>query len=115
MRIAGPSSRFPRKDIRAVDAVFAGGGFLRRGAEAIEPFQDRNRLEPHSFENLDHLCLRQSAGDSTCPEVDVPPRVFGEFDVKKDIGQVQAAAGLEHTHDFVEGALFFGNEINDPV
>jgi len=75
-----------------MDAVLPGGGFLRCGAEAIEPFQDRDRLEPHSFENLDHLCLRQSAGDSTCPEVDVPPRVFGEFDVKEDIGQVQAAA-----------------------
>ena len=38
--------RFAGEDVNTAHAVFAGGPFFRRGAEAIEPMGDAHLVEP---------------------------------------------------------------------
>ncbi len=44
---------FPGKDVNPAHAVFAGGTFFRRGAEAIEPMGDAHLVEPDPPQDLD--------------------------------------------------------------
>jgi hypothetical protein len=59
--------RLPGEDVNAAYAVFASGPFFSCGPEAIEPMRDAHFVEPDPPKNLDQLCLRQSAGNSTRP------------------------------------------------
>jgi len=105
----------PRKDVGAMDAVFPGCSLLGGRPEAIKSFQDADLFKPHPLEDVDHLCLRQSAGNSTRPEVDVSPSVFREFDIQQDVGHLKSATRPEHAHDFREGALLLGHEIEHAI
>jgi hypothetical protein len=53
------------------DAIFLRDPFFRRPAEALEAFVHHNVLESDLCQQCDELCLRQSAGDSTGPQIDV--------------------------------------------
>src|SRR5438093_467328 len=92
--------RLPRVGIHAQHAVFPCDMFLRRATEAIEPFPDSDAAEPDVLKHAKKLCLRQSAGDSTGPEVDVTPDRFRELARHDDIAIQELPAGLEHAKDF---------------
>src|SRR5262245_41068287 len=75
--IAFTSTRLSGVDVHPDDAVFQGRAFLGRAAKTIEALFDDDIFEPEMPEKRDKLCLRQSAGDSTGPEIDVLSDVFG--------------------------------------
>jgi hypothetical protein len=58
-------------DIQAFDAVLTRDPFFRRVAERIEILGDANGAEADIRQQRGQLCLRQSTGDSTRPQVDV--------------------------------------------
>ncbi len=74
---------------------FACGFLFGSGAEGIETFDDPNVLKTQFRQHCEHLCLRQSTGDSTRPQVDVSASVLADFHVHSDIRQLQAAAGAK--------------------
>ena len=74
--------------------VVAGCLLLRGRAEAIKMRRDPDVLQADLRQIPNQLCLRQSAGDSTGPEIDVAAGVLGECDIQRDIGQVKAASRL---------------------
>lgn len=83
--------QFARKHVHSVHAKFAGSPLLGCRAEAIKPRGDTNDFQTDLRQTSNQLCLRQSAGDSTGPQIDVAAGVLGEFHVNRYIGQVQAA------------------------
>jgi hypothetical protein len=74
--------------------VLAGCLLLGCRAEAIKTRRDTDVLQAYLRQILNDLCLQQSAGDSTGPEIDVAAGVLGEFDIQGNIGQVKAASRL---------------------
>ena len=50
--------------------------------------RDANLLKTQVLQERHELCLRQSAGDSTGPQVDVPANVLAEFTIEHDIGKL---------------------------
>jgi hypothetical protein len=113
--LADVALRFAGKYIHAVYAVSTRSPLLRGCAEAIKPAGEGDVLQPDLGQISEELCLRQSAGDSTCPQVDIAADVLREFHVQRDVGQVQATSGLKHAHNFREGAFFLGDQVEYPV
>lgn len=65
------SSTRRRVDVDADHAVLPCGPFLRRALKTIESLYDTDVGESHAPQHFDKLCLRQSTGDSTRPEIDI--------------------------------------------
>jgi hypothetical protein len=61
------------------------------------------------------LCVRQSAGDSTGPQVDVAANILPEFGVEHNIGKLEATAGAQDAADLGERFLFLGGEAERPL
>ena len=81
-------------DIDAHDTVFRGDSFLRRASKAVESLIQHDTSEPDVREERDELCLRQSAGDSTGPEVDVASDGFRQLVGDDNVAIEELAAGL---------------------
>jgi hypothetical protein len=75
------SNRFSRKHVNSVHSIFTCGLLLRGGPKAIETRGDPNILKADLRKIVDELCLRQSAGDSTGPEIDIAAGVLREFNI----------------------------------
>ena len=80
------SSGLVRKHVDAVDAEFACCLLFRCRAETVKPRRDVHVFEADPSQIVNELCLRQSAGDSPRPQIDVAADVFGEFHVQRNIG-----------------------------
>ena len=77
--------RFTRKHVYPVHSVLAGCLLLRGRAEAIKPRSDLDFLQASLRQVRNELCLRQSTGDSTGPQIDVAAGVLGEFHIEGNI------------------------------
>src|SRR3990172_979028 len=84
------------EDVDADDAVLPSGAFLRRPREAVKVLAHLHRAEPGRSQDLGKLCRRQSAGDSTRPEIDVAPDRLGQLAGNDDVGVEEGAAGFQH-------------------
>ena len=104
-----------RKHVYTVDAVFASCLLLRCCPEAIKTSGDPNLLQPNLRQVLHELCLRQSAGDSTGPKVDVSAGVLGELNIESDVRKVKASARFQYSDDLCKSAILLWNEVKDAV
>jgi len=86
--------RLARKHVNPMHSVLAGGLFLGSRAEAIETRSDTDVFQTDPGQIPDELRLRQSAGDSTGPQIDISAGILRELDIKGNIGQVKASARL---------------------
>ena len=77
--------RFDAWTLRPADAILAGHPLLRGALERIKPLTDLNGLESDVLEQPQELCLRQSAADSTGPQVDVSPYGFRQLRRDRDV------------------------------
>jgi len=73
---ADRSSIFQGEQIDPDDSVLASRVFLFCVSERIETVRDSHSREPSGLERPNNLCLQQSTGDSTGPEIDVLARVI---------------------------------------
>lgn len=88
------SNWFSRKSVDTVHSILARRPLLRSRPKAIKTRRDTDLLKADLRQIFNELCLRQSAGDSTGPQIDIAAGILGEFHIQGDIGQVQAAARL---------------------
>src|SRR5579864_4430601 len=86
-----------RMDIHTHDAVLAGGPFLGRATETVEALADLDLPEPDRAQDVQKLCHRQSAGNSTRPEVDITPARLIEVNAEHDVAVEELASGHQHT------------------
>src|SRR6266511_3370857 len=96
-------------------SVFACCLLFGSSAEAIEALNDTCGLQPVMGQGGNELCLRQSAGNSTDPEIDVAAYVLRKRRVYSDIAEVETPARLEDTRNFFERLLLFGNQVQHAV
>ena len=108
-------TRLARKHVYTVDAVFASCLLLRGCPEAIKTTGDPNLLQADLRQVFHELCLRQSAGDSTGPKVDVSAGVLGELNIESDVRKVKASAGFQYSDDLCKSAILLWNEVKDAV
>ena len=96
-------------------SVFARCVLFGCSAEAVEALNDGYVFQPVMGQGGNKLCLRQSAGDSTDPEIHVAANVLRKGRVYGDIAEVEPASWLEDTRDFLERLLLFGNQIQHAI
>ena len=110
-RSAATSSR----QIDANDTVSPRGLLFRRPGKAIEFFGDSDVGKTRVLEHRDQLCVQQSTGDSTGPEVNVFPCVLGQFHAHHDVRDLQAAPRLQDAPNFGDRRCLFSDEIQNAV
>src|SRR5215469_6120860 len=96
------------KDVHAMHTILAGCSLLGSGAKTIKLRRDADLLQTDLAQIRNNLCLRQSAGDSTCPEINIAQGILRQWDIQGDIGEMQTPTRLEYPYDFGEAAFFFG-------
>ena len=97
--------------VHAPDPVLTRHALFRRTAERIEVLGNASGTEADSLQQRDELCLRQSAGDSTGPQIDVPPDRFGQLTSHDDVRIEELATRCEHAEDLPERLLLVRREI----
>ena len=80
--------------VYSVHSVLARCLLLGGRTKAIKTRCDPDLVQANLCQVCYELCLRQSAGDSASPEINIPARVLGKFYIEGNIGQMQAAARL---------------------
>ena len=88
------SNRFSRKHVDSVHSILTRRLLLRGRPKAIETRGDTDILKADLRQIVNELCLRQSAGDSTGPEIDIAAGILREFNIQGNVRQVKAAASL---------------------
>ena len=81
--VTAPLTRLAGVNIHADDTVLLGHPLLGGPSKTIEAFLHDDIVEAEMPEKRDKLCLRQRAGDSTGPQIDVAPnrlRQLGRHD-----------------------------------
>src|SRR6516162_807955 len=101
--------------VYCVHTVLARCLLLAGRTKAIKTRCDPDLVQANLCQVCYELCLRQSAGDSAGPKVDVATSLFGEFDIERNVGQVEASARLQHTPDFCKPPCLFRHEVEHTI
>lgn len=109
------SLRSHRREVHADDAVSAGRAFFGGAVETREPRRNPRLGEPGGLKCCNELCFQQSACDSTGPQVDVTQRLVREHLADHDVGDLDAAPGLEDAGDLGDCAVLVRYEIEHAV
>src|SRR5438128_10377127 len=104
---AAAASHAESRHIHASDAECPCRLFFGCAAKAVVGVSDPNVYEPDCHERVDELCLRQSAADSTGPQLDIAPDLWRELHTGHDVGDLDASAWPQHPREFCEGPVFF--------
>jgi hypothetical protein len=91
--------RFLCEDVHAHDSVLAGNALLARAAERIEPLADLDAAKADLAEHRNELSLRESAGNSTRPEVDVLADPLGELARDYDVRVQESPTRFQDAED----------------
>ena len=113
--IVPPLSRFPGEQVGSAYSELPCRLLLGGCPEGVEPGGDPHILESQTNPDGDELCLRQSAGDSTRPQVDVRPDVLAQVGLNHNVGELQPAARPQHAGNLSEGYLLFRHQVQDPI
>jgi hypothetical protein len=73
------------REIDADDPVPPGSSLLRRRPEAVKAMRNPYVRETRLFERRNQLCFQQSTGDSTGPQIDIPPRLLWQLDAEHNV------------------------------
>ena len=73
--------RFAGKYVYAVYTILSSCPLLGRTTEAIKSCSDTNLLQTNLGQIWNDLCLRQSACNSTCPQINVSEGLLREFNI----------------------------------
>ncbi len=99
----GLGGSFPRPEGDAYRAEVGGATRLWRTTEDVRAPTDREAHEPCRHDRGRQLCLQQSAGNSTSPEVNVLFCLLGHRLLHQDIADLEAATRLEHASHLAQG------------
>jgi len=101
--------------VSAADAIFPGCILFRCATKAVKVCRYADVLKPQVAQERYELCLRQSAGDSTRPQVYVTANAFVELGIENDICKLQSSTRAQHAVDFSERFLFLRDQIEHAV
>ena len=107
--------RLAGEEVCSADAILPGSPFLRRTAKAIEMGHHADLREAEINQERHELCLRQSAGDSTGPKIDVAPDVIAEFGIDDDVAKLKPSARTRDPPNLSERSVLFGNQVEHAV
>ena len=107
--------RFTSEYVYSVHPVLARCLLLGGRTETIKARCDPDLVQANLCQIFYELCLRQSAGDSAGPKVNVAAGLFGEFDIERNVSQVEASARPQHTPDFGKPPCLFRHEVEHTV
>jgi hypothetical protein len=103
------------RQIDSDDSVPLGRTFLGCTGEAIEPIEKAYSRETGGLEDADELCIQQSTGDSTSPQVDVSKGAVGQNFANDDVGDLGATATFQHPCDLADGPCFVRHKIEHAI
>jgi hypothetical protein len=106
---------FAREHIDAVHTKPTRRLLLGCGAKTVKTLRDVHVLTTDALKVGHELCLRQSAGNSTGPQIDVAASVLGKLDIQGNVSQMQTAAGLQDADDLSEALLLLGDQVQYAV
>src|SRR6266542_4477487 len=104
-----------RVDVDACHAILARHLLLGRALERIEPLSDLDAVESDVLEQPQELCLRQSAADSTGPQIDVAPYGIRQLRRDHDVRIEEATTRAEDPQHLGEGAPLVGREVQHAI
>ena len=107
--------RLPCTEIDSHGAELCGARRLWRAGEDLGAPGDLEIDEPGRDNRCLKLCLQQSAGDSTLPEIDVLFAFVRDCFLHEDVADLKATARLEHARHFLQSGKFVGKEIEHAV
>jgi hypothetical protein len=102
-------------DVHTRDTVLTRDPLFRRAAEGIEVLGNANGSETDRLQYHDELCLRQSAGDSTSPEINIAPDRLGQFVCDDDVPVEELTTRLENPKHFGECLSLIWGQIQHAV
>jgi hypothetical protein len=108
--------RFVRRDIHSLRTERRGARCLRSvGERVVAPFAEGDPLEAGVADNLCQRCLRQRAGNSPGPEIEVVSGLVSHVPLDDDVGDLHSATRLEHPQDLGEHRLLVRRQIDHAV
>jgi hypothetical protein len=113
--LPSPSTRLAGGDIHADDAVFRGDPLLGGASKTIEALLYDDIAEAEVPEQRDKLCLRQSAGNSTGPQIDVAANRFRQLGCDDNVSIQELSSWLENPEDLAEGPIFIRRQIQHAI
>ena len=114
-RSPGSSPRLAGVDIHADHAVLPGHAFLGGLPKTIETLLDRDVVETKLRKKDEKLCLRQSAGDSTGPQIDIAANRLRQLGGADDVAVQELATRPENPEDLTERLILVRREIQHAV
>ena len=108
-------ARLSRAEVDSQRAELRGARGLRCASIDVAAPGDLEIHEPRRDDGCLQLCIQQSAGDSTLPEIDVLLALFRYCLLHHNVADLKATARLENTRHFLESGKLVGKEVEDPV
>ena len=99
----------------AIDLEQPGFAFAPGATERVDRGSYHDTFEPAFLKHLPPACARQATGNSIGPKVDVADRCFRHGLARRDIGELQASARLQHPRDLTKDAALVGAKVDDAV
>ena len=81
------------EQVSSTNAVLPGRVFFRGATKAVEVGRYAYILKSQVAQDRDELCLRQSTGDSTSPQINVAANVFAEVRLDHYVSKLEPSAG----------------------
>jgi hypothetical protein len=89
-----------RKRIDSDDTILSSNILLACTAERIEALAHGNVAETDSAQKIDEFSLRESAGNSASPKIDISSCRFGKFASDDDIAIKEPSTRLKNAKHF---------------
>lgn len=106
---------FAGEYVGSANSVFQRSVFFLGGPEAVEVGCYAYILKTEVAQERHELCLRQRAGDSTSPQVDIATNFVAEFRVEHYVCKLQPTARPQHAADLGKSSLLFWDQVEDAV
>ena len=107
--------RFSCAEVDSERAELRGARGLGRASVNLGAPRDLEIHEARRYHRCFKLCVQQSAGDSTLPEIDVLLALFRHCFLNQDVADLKTAARLENTRHFLESGELIGKEVQHAV
>ncbi len=115
IRPLGLVPRFSCAEIDAERAKLRGTRGLRGSRVNLGAPRDLEIHEPRRNDRCFKLCVQQSAGDSTLPEIDVLLALFRHCFLNENVPDLQATARLKNARHFLESCQLVGKQVEHAV
>jgi hypothetical protein len=108
-------SRSNRGEVHAHDTIPSGRSLFGGPGKAIESRHDAWLVESRTRKRVNQLCIQQSTGDSTSPEVDISEGAVGQRFANDNVCDLRASTRLQNSSDLCDSCRLVGDEIQHAI